>query len=363
LAEDLQSQGYATAAYLDGGNLLGAGGFDRGFGEFQSEGGGILEKERAIRGFLEHNKTNPFFLFVHTYRAHQPYQATPELATAIVQGYHGKLLGAGVHAAKLTRKEVMANQYLMGALNGDAIANAEDRDFLHRVYDAGVTGADQEVGKFLGLLKSAGVYDNCVIVVTSDHGEAFGEHGFYDHKDVFEENLRVPLWIRLPGGREAGRRVSGAFSQLHLMPTILGLLGIEPKVKPEGRNLAAALAGDSLPTDPVFSAWFLYERRPLGFAVRLGDHKYIDILETKQRPKFFEDKIKAPYYFDLANDPHETRNLAQGDPSQLRRAREALEAERNQWQAIRGLLNVRDGESVELDPDAVRGLRAVGYNR
>ena len=97
--------------------------------------------------------------------------------------------------------------------------------------------------------------------------------------------------------------------------------------------------------------------------MRSGNHKYIDLVENKQWPKFFEEKIKTPYLFDLAKDPKERHNLLAENAAEGKNLRDGLAAERQQWQAIRRLMNVQDGDAVEIDAESVKQLRAIGYNR
>jgi arylsulfatase A-like enzyme len=108
-------------------------------------------------------------------------------------------------------------------------------------YDAQIHFVDQEVGRLLAWLEESGPADSAAVILTSDHGEAFGEYGSFDHFTCYENIAHVPLLVRLPGEPSAGTSVPGFVYGADLTPTILGLAGLECPEGLDGRSLLPAL--------------------------------------------------------------------------------------------------------------------------
>jgi arylsulfatase A-like enzyme len=167
-------------------------------------------------------------------------------------------------------------------------------------YDTEITFADAEVGRLLDAVKSRGLSDDTVVIVTADHGEAFGERGHIGHaRTVYEEELRVPLLVRIPGVRPG---VSpGPVGLFDLMPTVLNLVGVGVPRPMPARSLVPLLEGGA--TDP--ERLLISEVLPDGLypydqkAIRRGDMK----LHWWVREGTY-------HLFDLAADPGETRDLS-----------------------------------------------------
>jgi arylsulfatase A-like enzyme len=114
-----------------------------------------------------------------------------------------------------------------------------DARHITDMYDAGIRSVDASVGVFLAYLKTLGLYDESLIVVTSDHGEELGErgrHGWHSHA-LFDEQIRVPLMVKLPRAKLRGTRVAAQVRLIDILPTILDVLGL---------NLSASFEGSSL---------------------------------------------------------------------------------------------------------------------
>ncbi|MGK0219283.1 MAG: arylsulfatase A-like enzyme, partial [Planctomycetota bacterium] len=112
----------------------------------------------------------------------------------------------------------------------------EDVQQVRDLYAGGVSQADAHIGAVVDSLREAGVLDNTIIVVTSDHGESLGEDGYWEHNWMLQSNLRIPLIMRFPPGLPMGERVSARVDSIDLVPTILDLMGLE-----------ALLSADDLP--------------------------------------------------------------------------------------------------------------------
>ncbi len=227
-----------------------------------------------------------------------------------------------------------------------------ERQFLHRLYLGEVESVDERIGYLLRALELSERAANTVVVVTSDHGEAFGEHGGFLHGETFyDELLHVPLIFAGPGVR-AGQRVRAPVSLLDLMPTLADLLAVEALEDPAGRSLAPLLRGET-PADLLRRD--LYAVSPLrsegADALTRGDYKLIAA-----------EGDRALELYDLVADPGERRNLAGEKPevvaAMLRSVR--LIRQRNEERRQATLREVGAARSAE-DEATLEELKALGY--
>jgi arylsulfatase A-like enzyme len=219
-------------------------------------------------------------------------------------------------------------------------------------YDGEIAYTDGQIGRLLEALQSDGLDERTMVVFTADHGEEFGEHGGKYHFGLHEEDVRVPLVIRLPGVEP--RDEMAVSQQIDLMPTMLSGLGIEVPEGLPGRDLLAPGRADR----PVF----IERTRPAPYvqrAVVAGGRKlyYVDVdsafegdLEERER----RTQVRAgTMLFDLEQDPAETTDLFdEADPH----SKELLEllAEHLQREALQG-------DELEVDEELRQKLRSLGY--
>lgn len=261
----------------------------------------------------------PFFLWLHLFDPHAPYAPVPE------------------HAALFPP---------LGPTD-------DDREIA--AYDAEVHYADAHVASVLVRLALAGVLDDTLVVITADHGEGLGQHGWWHHGPViYEEAVRVPLVFRWPGPIAGGRTIDAPVGLVDLAPTVLDLIGVDARLPAsDGRSLAPALRdGAALdPERPVFLQRRLYRsRRTRGvpvrgekLGVRAGRWKYIEAQEEGTRE-----------LYDLARDPAELENVVDAHPDEARRLAELLARWTEATPAARS-------RSSEVAPEDARKLRALGY--
>ena len=216
LAESLRAAGYRTAAFTEDGFLVATAGFDRGFDDYvenRSEEtaapGFARETFDAAEAWLAARADPPFFLFIHTYQVHSPYAPPRGYRTLFQDGDAGD-----------------ANQR--------ALAN----------YEREIRYTDDVLADFLDFLDARRLADHTIVVVTADHGEAFGEHYWTEHgADLHDEALRVPFIVRAPGLVPAGRSLEEQVSLSDVTPTLLDLLGIAAPPDLQGRSFAGLLTG------------------------------------------------------------------------------------------------------------------------
>jgi len=336
LAEALRVRGFRTASFNEGGQVAGRWGLAQGFEVYESMGRGRDRFDRIVERALEwldapaEPVDEPFFLFLHSYEVHHPY--TPEaedLARFAPAGYDG-WLGDRIDISELR----WINQ-------GGVEIDGADLARIRAAYSAEIASADRALGRLLDGLRERRLLDRTLIVFTSDHGEEFGEHGtvgWHTHS-LYDELLRVPLVVALPGGRWGGERVARQVRLMDVPPTILDALAAEVPAGWEGRSLLALLRGEPVP--PLLAV----AQRD----VRDGDRDEGDAALRTGRWKWYDGRLH-----DLLADPAERHDYSHLEPELAR----TLEA------ALGELLRAGPaaaGEEVELDPETRERLKALGY--
>jgi arylsulfatase A-like enzyme len=341
LAEVFAGAGYRTAAFTGGGFVGPAFGLDRGFQLMDARGGGVDAVVERARAFLDRAGEGPWFLLLHTYEVHAPYQPPPDVMDEIVARYPGLLDERGPEP----------HWFYAEAEEGDGLRPEVTR-LLAELYDAEVRFTDEVLGAFLDGLSSRGLLADAVVGLTSDHGEEFGEHGLLGHGDtLYREQLHVPLSVRLPGAARGGERVAHPVSLLDLAPTLLDAAGLAARLDAttfEGRSLL----GDDEPS-PIFAQRNSEEVGMLE-ATRRDAAVWIRGAYYHRVPRTAGD---GPELYHLDTDPWQATNLAPNADTA-----EATELERrlNALSEHFGQARVEDARAL---PEAgVRAqLDALGY--
>jgi len=206
----------------------------------------------------------------------------------------------------------------------DAIRNRRDFEQLITGYDGAIAYWDHHLGRILEQLGSLGILEETAIIVTSDHGESFGEHGVYgDHPMANEANHHVPMVISWPSVTTSlapeRRRISGLIYHLDLCPTICELLNLPVPGGWDGRSFAPALRGEPFSGRDhlvLSHGAYTYQR-----ALRTPEHLYIATLHPGLWP------IEREQLFAIDRDPHMTRDLSAERPGTAR----ALAARLEEW--------------------------------
>ena len=273
LARLLRAHGYATGAAVSAYVLRGATGISESFDFFDDSVGGDVEWTRDVStlqrsgletarravAWAESVKAKPFFLFLHIYEPHAPYDPP----------------------------EPFRSRY--GA-----------------TYDGEVAASDGVVGEFLAALKRSGIYDRAIILLLSDHGEGLGDHGEQEHGILlYREALHVPLVLKLPGSRKAGTRVQRPVGLIDVVPTIAALLKLAPSASLKGASLLDRQRRGS--GEAIYSETY-YPRIHFGWSqlrsIVDARHHYID------GPK--------PELYEIVRDPRETTDALRADATVAR---------------------------------------------
>ena len=236
LPEAFQRAGYSTAAFTEGAYMVEEYGFDRGFDIFEAGAAGEREIEKTLAKGIEYlegvKAEESFFLFLHSYSVHNPYTPPEEFADMFWQGDIPE--GSGTTGG-----------FLRDVYMGRRVLSPEALDHVRSLYDALVRYTDQVIEGFVAELERLGLMDEITLIITSDHGEEFLEHGKLGHHQVYPETLFVPLIVVRPG-MSTGRRVSTLVESVDLLPTLCELAGIPCPERSSGESLVPLFSG---PTD------------------------------------------------------------------------------------------------------------------
>ncbi|MCZ6747439.1 MAG: sulfatase [Acidobacteria bacterium] len=358
LAQHLQEAGYNTAAFVSSLAVKGKFGLDRGFDIYvdstHHKPPGTVALT-SFRDWLGSRQEQPFFAWIHLMEPHVPYAPPRDLANRFRSD-------AGLRA--WVQRKGIAPAPTWGATIDKIVVTqrktpARSTPFLNNLnlYDAETLSVDQVIGELMAALKARDLDQDSLIMILSDHGEGLGQHGYYFHGlYLYEEQLQIPLLIRLPGGRHAGRRIAEPVSLLDILPTVSSLLDLKPGDGLRGRNLLPLMAGKQageFNRRPLFAESREYPpRRALSpehwtsvrrFSVRDGSWKLI-------RATSGEAEL-----YDLAADQNELADLHEENPAVARRLGRVLD----KW-----LAKIPKGEAAGTDnltDEDRRRLKSLGY--
>ncbi len=297
MAGILRRTGYQTAAFTGGGYMSHSVGFAQGFDLYFDHDpkvphrvrlGFQLVLPRAKAWYDGRDSARPFFLFLHTYDIHCPYWPHQPWRDKYRGGYRGSL-----------DLEHLCGYEAFGELRRQGALGPADLRFINDMYDGSINMTDERLGRFLDELRADGTLDRALLIVLSDHGESLGEHDIVGHTLMWEEELRVPMIIRFPGGQFAGTRIQAPVMLIDVLPTLLDFLGLPPQAGIQGSSLMPLLRGeaDAFPAERMRITQ--YEDT---FAVRFDDRWKIAFRQMDSMP------VDQALY-DLENDPGETTNL------------------------------------------------------
>ncbi len=348
LAELLKEAGYRTSGIVAHRYVDSRHGFAQGFATFNEDNSvghvGITSQRVTDLGldFLRTAAGQPFFLFVHYFDPHFRYQDHPDLAWA--DGYQGWIQGAQNEFGNLRAKRHLLD---------DA-----DLRFLRDLYQEEIAATDREIGRLLDGVSAHGLDDEAAVIVVADHGEEFMDRGWLGHTtSMYDEILRVPLIMRLPG-IAAGRRIDRPVETRQIFSTVLDYLRLEGGGRGLRRESLLPLLREDRDSPPAyrgppaaFSATLLSDapidsgKRVNLFAMREGSWKLI-LDATRGRELLF----------DLGRDPLEQTDLAAAEPEKLDAMRQRLQGWIQDMQRHGGPTS-----KLELNAEEIEQLKALGY--
>jgi len=238
LAELLWDRGYETAGIIGGGYLSRDWNFNQGFDRCVQQGGvrqpdTLQTAVDRAKPWLGSRQGRPFFLFLHTYQVHQPYEPPPPYDTLFDPDYRGP------YEKRFTDKD----RYEVEQAHG---LDPADLRHVQALYDGEIRAMDDGVGNLLAFLRANRLDRETCVVFTSDHGEEFAEHGDlgHQHSKLYEELIHIPLIVWCPSRVRGGRITDALGSHTDLVPTILDLAGVAAPDGLVGVSLLPTLTGD-----------------------------------------------------------------------------------------------------------------------
>ena len=347
LAQIFQDGGYRTSAFTEGGfvhSIFGfASGFDLYHNSTKSEVDDLSSSAKKTfslaMDWLIEARDEPFFLFLHTYQVHMPY----EPADAYRRQFAGDYQGAWAKEFPAIASYPINNR----------IMEPTDTEIAHikNLYDAEIRELDDLFAQFWSQLEAMGILDDTIVVITSDHGEDLVEHGWLNHgTTLYDDALLVPLIVLAPDGVTPGTRITCQRSSTDLMPTVLELAGLPVPEGLDGQSMTREFMGGPCVTDRAafseltVSTFDSQVDLPI-VSLRKSGWKLIRHLQSND--------LEA---YDLRNDPNEQHGSVTEPPAELvRELDDYIDRRPDHLDA-----HVTEGE--DAIPDELRdSLRALGY--
>jgi arylsulfatase A-like enzyme len=345
LAGLLHRHGWRTAGFTDGGTMSRELGFARGFQRFDDGNHGLAESLPKAQAWIDEVAAGsaPFYLFLHSFDVHLPYDPPPPWDEHFGPAYRGPVTGPS------TRPLLRGIRRIFEGHSAPPVKlTPADRERVSALYDGEIVKTDALLAPLLARLDAAPLRDDTLVVVLSDHGEEFWEHGSVLHSHtLYQELLHVPLLVRVPAWRGRAHRIAARVSMLDLLPTLLELLDLPPPRDLRGRSLVPLMREPGSVPEP---APILSEGYPFGLnkqSLLAGRFKLIRTLPT--------GRVEL---YDLEADPAEQHDLAGARPALRRRMLAVLERELPVAVAAPEDPLARP---EQLDPDTRRRLQELGY--
>ena len=360
LAEYMYDEGYYTSAIGRNGILTSKFNFSQGFLEYHFFPKAQNHHIRGIKlfqwlfpeqfrtdvstrditasaiGWISSHHTQDFFLWLHYFDPHQPYTPPDGL---------------------LPKKKIVPSigkdfSELQAVRGGYLVPSLQEREWIKELYAAEVRHVDNNIGELIAVLKELNMYDNSLIVFTSDHGEEFWEHGGFEHgHTLYNEVLRVPLIIKPPtklglSPQKADRSVSLEA----ILPTVLTLCEIPYETNEyQAKSLAPfSQFASGIPAAPLVSSSLLYyEERE---AVIFDGMKYVRTLLTNNEE-----------LYDLTRDPGEQKSVMSEFPEKVLRAQNIMSEHEMAAETQKEYYKLSETETFDLDEDTIQELKSLGY--
>jgi arylsulfatase A-like enzyme len=342
LPEMLRKRGYATGAFIANGYVSDKFGFEQGFGSYRNY---VREGRRNVAQYVaadvlewldKRPKEKPFFLYVHTIDPHVPYMP-PEhfLAKYDSAPYSGIV-------------DFKGNNELLEKIKIGRIKLGErDKQRLTALYDGEISYHDVHFAAMMDGLDKRGLAEDTMVVITSDHGEEFWDHGSVGHgHSIYDELLHIPLIVRIPGVTEGKQAVNTDVGLVDVVPTVFDALSLPMPENLSGASFLPDLLGARADAPRTTVSGFMTAWRTLAVGrmklVQKGEGRYM--------------------LYDVARDPGEQNDIAKGSPIAVRYTRGLLGLTlAGNTQSHSNTPRVHVEEKTTIDPQTEAQLRALGY--
>jgi arylsulfatase len=343
LADVAQAGGWRTAAFVSSAPLKRGSGIEIGFEHFDEPDGAQRagqETTRAALAWLAQVQEVPFLLWVHYYDAHWPNAVPPPYAT---------MFRTDARLEAMLEERRIPSTFVRPRLQ----TTQQTRDSIND-YDGQLRYQDAQLGALLAALEARPDWGRTAVVIAGDHGEGLGQHGEAAHGGTWDEQLRAPLLMRIPG--EAPRRVASLMTAADLIPTLLGRLAA-PALAPllaqtsgrdvlqDGARLRAVVSQDT---------GRLRDAEAFRYALTQGRWKLLYVEQKGGTPRSL--------LFDLETDPFELVDVAARDPQRTEQLtaelKLMLDAQRRRGASLRG---GAPSATASPSPAVLDQLRELGY--
>ncbi len=353
IASRFRKKNYITQAFCGGGTVSGDIGFAHshsGYAEidFAKEGTELVKK------WIDKHKDLPFYLFLHTFRVHAPYTDLHYAHEVLNAEQTDSLQDFFKNADKVLADQPKKLKQL-GVLR---------KQVTEALYDGGIHETDKKLEEIVVYLEEIGLLDSTIIMLTSDHGEEFGEHdpnNIYDShgKTLYDEVIRVPLILYIPKSEYSGCRIKSQVRLIDLFPTLCDLANIKyHKPDLQGRSLIPLIQGKENQSRDAFSEAIV--TGPEKKSIRRPDSKYIYTFKIKDNtlPRgLISHHPGYEEFYLLDQDPGEKKNLAPVKPDSCLGLLELINKTLTRKPA-----SVRDLKfNIKIDKDTEKKLKSLGY--
>ena len=343
-AEFLKKRGYLTCAIGDNKFLTEEYNLSQGFDVYnfypkKTKSGlkktSTHEITNLANKWVSTNADQKLFMWIHYFDPHMPY-TPPE-----------KYLPKQEPLPSVGKSFDRLNEIRKGSF----VPTPEERQWIRELYHSEVRYVDDYVGRFLNNLKILGIYDDSLIILTSDHGEEFWEHNGFEHgHTIYNELLSIPLIIKLPR-RAQQQKFTRLVSLESILPSLLDLCQIEyDKTLYPADSLVPLWAEPEKmgPEKPVVSSGLLYNENRV--SVIFNNMKYVWTMKTHRE-----------MFYDLLQDPLEKLNLANSAGEKIDPYREILLEHQKMAQTLRNRHNIEQQKTIKLDKETIEHLKSLGY--
>ncbi len=277
LAERFKGEGYYTAAFISSFVLAPSFGLGQGFdryemGSMTAKGDKVQSERRAQETidqaieYLNEGNKKPFFLWVHLYDPHSPYDAPEPYRTMYDPNYQGDMDGS---VKTVTQMKATTGQGL----------DKDDLEHMEALYYGEVTYMDHHIGRLINKLTNMEILDNTIIIAMADHGENLGEDGrFFHGDDLYQPSIRIPFIMRYPSQLPQGLKISEMVQSIDVYPTLSELTDLPPIAGVEGNSLLPLIKEELFKSNPGYletEADVVVDANKL-YGLRTKTHKFIN---------------------------------------------------------------------------------------
>ena len=342
IAEILKGEGYTTVAFTGGGQLDREFKVDRGFDLYEQVERNFEKTVTISSSWLQENKPGKFFLFLHTYQVHAPYEPPKKYRNLFTKGYAGPL------SCPVDRPDIEK-------LENAGTLTPEDVQYVKGLYNEEIRFTDDCLKRFIQWMKEHQLYDDSLIIITSDHGEEFGEHGVvgtHSHTQ-YEELLHVPLIIKWPQGRLQPGRISTLVRLADLLPTVLECVGLPSLPGAVGTSVIPLVEE---PRNAIDRECYGQMEKVVEESLNFDHWKVI-----VNRMTTLSNRTRNLELYNLGKDPRETEEISEQFPICTGYALSRMAEIRSR--ILRNLQEkpITEEDRITLSEDLKKKLKGLGY--